>query len=325
MSDQAVSPARPAPVRIEHDGPVSRLSLARPDRRNALDPEMIDDLSAALSTLGRRSATRVVVLAGDGRAFCAGADISYMRAMAEAGREANLEDARRLAALFGAVRECPKPVVARVHGAALGGGLGLVAASDIAVAAEDTVFGFTEARLGILPAVISPFVVPRIGPAAARELFLTGARFDANRARRLALVTRTTAEAHLDCEIEGLVDELLAGGPAAQAAIKRLLSRFDAAADLTELTATLIAEARASAEGQEGLAAFLERRRPAWAGQPEARGGCDQGAATGRDHPGRSDDGSRRHGDGGAGDGDDGNGRCSGHACDRGPNHGGGT
>jgi len=257
-----------AALRLEHEGPVARLVLARPERRNALDAALIADLTAAVEDLAGRADTRVVVLAGDGPAFCAGADILYMRSMADSDHAANVADARRLAALFRAVRDCPKPVVARVHGAALGGGLGLVAASDIAIAADTTVFGFTEVRLGILPAVIAPFVVPRIGLAAARELFLTGERFGSAHARQIGLVARVVPEGGLDTAVAERVDELLLAGPGAQAAVKRLLAAMEPSAEVSDLAAELIAQARASREGREGLEAFLERRPPGWADSP---------------------------------------------------------
>jgi methylglutaconyl-CoA hydratase len=251
-------------VRVTHEAEVSRVQLARPDRRNALDAAAIAELTAVFGELGQRPATRAIVLCGEGKSFCSGADISYMRSLAGASVEENLADARRLAALFAAVCQCPKPVVARVHGSAIGGGAGLVAASDIAIAAQDAVFGFTEARLGILPAVVSPFVVPRIGLAAARELFLTGERFGALRARAMGLVARVVPEAGLDRAVAERVSELALAGPEAQAAVKRLLVRFQFPNDLQAVTAAFIAEARASEEGREGLAAFLERRPPAW-------------------------------------------------------------
>jgi methylglutaconyl-CoA hydratase len=261
-----VSAGHAAAVRVEHDGAVSRVVLSRPERHNALDPAMIDEIAVAVRGLGQRPATRLVVLAGDGPNFCAGADIAYMRALGTYSAEENLADARRLGRVFLGLRDLPKPVVARVHGAALGGGAGLVAASDIAVAAADAVFGFTEARLGILPAVISPFVVPRIGVAAASEHFLTGARFGAERAREIGLVSRVVPANELDAAVDALVTDLLASGPEAQAAIKRLLPGLAGWNESwLETTAHLIAERRSSAEGREGLQAFLSRRRPAWA------------------------------------------------------------
>lgn len=262
-------------VHVDRQGPVARVELRRPEVRNAFDPATIQALTAAFRALGEDPAVRVVVIAGAGKAFSAGADITYMREIAAFGRDENVADARQLASLFGAVRDCPKPVVARVHGAALGGGVGLVAACDIAIAAEGTVFGFTESRLGIVPAVISPFVVPRIGLAAARELFLTGERFDAAHAARIGLVARVVPEAELDAAVAERVAALLPAGPEAQAAIKALLTELTGPGDTaTERTVQLIADRRASAEGREGLAAFLERRAPAWAQAGSPGGGA---------------------------------------------------
>jgi methylglutaconyl-CoA hydratase len=252
--------------------------MARPDTRNAFNPEMIADLREVFEGLaspelhGRKALDaggppRVVVLAGEGRIFSAGADLAWMRSMATYSLEENRADADRLAALFRAIRDCPLPVIGRIQGAAMGGGSGLVAACDIAVAAADCRFAFSEARLGIVPAVISPFVLPRIGPSAARELFLTGEIFDADRARAIGLLHRVVDAAELDAAVAERVDALLPAGPQAQAAIKRLIP-YVAAQDDSEasrdFTARLIAERRASSEGQEGMAAFLERRAPAW-------------------------------------------------------------
>ena len=253
-------------VQVRRDGAVACVEMRRPEQRNAFTPAMIADLAAAFTALGTATDVRVILLSGAGPAFSAGADVGYMRTVAAAGPTENLADARRLAGLFLAIRDCPKPVVARVHGAAVGGGAGLVAASDIAVAAEGTRFAFPEVRLGILPAVIAPFVLPRIGLGATRELFLTGERFDAARAAAIGLVARVVPEAGLDAAVAERIDALLQGGPEAQAAVKALLPRLTGwDAGLVDLTGRLIAERRASAEGREGLAAFLERRSPAWA------------------------------------------------------------
>jgi methylglutaconyl-CoA hydratase len=206
------------------------------------------------------------VLTGEEEFFCAGADIGYMRDTAEFSYEENLEDARRLAAMFGAIDECPKPVVARIKGAAIGGGVGLVAAADVAVAEEGTVFAFSEVRLGISPATIAPFVVRKIGHSQTRALFLTGERFDANRAREIGLVHEVAAEGDLDATVQEKVAQLLAGGPEALATTKALLRelRDAASGEATEITARRIAELRTGEEGQEGLGAFLEKREPAW-------------------------------------------------------------
>ena len=249
------------------EGPVARVFLARPQVRNAFDGETVRELTAAITSVGAREDVRVVVLGGQGKVFSAGADLEWMRTVAGFSREQNLEDARAMWALFDAIDRCPRPVVARVQGAALGGGAGLVAAADIAVAAEDAQFGFTEVRLGIAPAVISPWVVRRIGLSAARELFLTGERFPARRAAAIGLVQQVVPAGELDGAVAGRVGELLQAAPGAIAAVKSLLHAVAGRApeEVREATAAVIAERRACAEGQEGLRAFLEKRRPDWA------------------------------------------------------------
>lgn len=253
-------------LRVEHEDGVATVALARPDSRNALNEGLIWELTRCMEELAEDDSVRAVVLTGEGDYFCAGADIGYMRDTANLSYEENLEDARRVAAMFGAVGECPKPVVARVRGAATGGGIGLVAAADVGVAEEGTVFAFTEVRLGISPATIAPFVSRKIGYSQTRALFLTGERFDAARAREIGLVHEVAAEGDLDDAVREKVEGLLAGGPGALAATKALLREIrDAAPDeVTEITARRIAGLRTSEEGQEGLGAFLEKREPAW-------------------------------------------------------------
>ncbi len=210
---------------------------------------------------------RCVVLAGRGRSFSAGADVNWMRASLDLPPAENVADAERLAEMLLAVDACPKPVVARVHGAALGGGSGLVACCDVALASERATFGFTETRLGLIPAVISPFAVPKIGVSQARALFLSGSRFDARRALQIGLVHEVLPDDEaLDAAVERVTSELLTAGPLAVAHAKRLLGRVAGhdPASLRRLTAEAIAERRASPEGQEGLRAFLERREPGW-------------------------------------------------------------
>lgn len=242
-------------LRIERDGPVLRITLARPERRNAFDAALIAELADAFADVGD---ARAVVLAGDGPSFCAGADVDWQRSSIDLTFEENVEDAMRLYRMLEAVDSCPAPVVAGVQGHALGGGSGLVACADIAVAAEDAVFGFSEVRLGIIPAVISPFVLRRIGPGAARRYFLTGERFGAEVALRIGLVHEVTLD--LDDAVEGIVAALLAGGPEAVRAAKRLARERPEGLD----TARIAAERRTSPEGQEGLRAFLEKRDPSW-------------------------------------------------------------
>ena len=251
---------------VGHGDAVATVALARPDARNALNAGLIGELRRCAEELAEDDKVRVVVLTGEGDFFCAGADIGYMRDTANISYEENLEDARNLAAMFEAVDGCPKPVVARVKGAAIGGGVGLVAAADVAVAEEGTVFAFSEVRLGISPATIAPFVVRKIGHSQVRALFLTGERFDGVRAREIGLVHEVISEEDLDAAVQEKVEGLLAGGPEALAATKALLRELrDAAPDeVTEITARRIAGLRTGEEGQEGLGAFLEKRKPAW-------------------------------------------------------------
>jgi methylglutaconyl-CoA hydratase len=248
------------------EGPVATVALARPEARNALNAALIAEITRCFGELAEDENVRAVVLTGEGPLFCAGADIGYMRDTAGFSYEENLEDARRLAEMFRSVDELPKPVVAKVQGAAIGGGAGLVAAADVAVAEEGTRFAFSEVRLGIAPATIAPFVVRKIGFSRARALFLTGERFDAEEAREIGLVHEAVLERDLDAAVENVVSQLLQGGPAAQAAIKALLHQVEATEPLEALglMTSLIAELRTSEEGQEGLEAFLEKREPRW-------------------------------------------------------------
>jgi methylglutaconyl-CoA hydratase len=242
-------------LRVERAGPVLRVTLARPERRNAFGAELIAELTGAFADVGD---ARAVVLAGDGPSFSSGADVEWMRRSIELSYEENVADARRLRRMLEAIDECPVPVVARVQGHALGGGCGLVAAADVVVSAEDAVFAFSEVKLGIIPAVISPFALAKIGPSAARRYFLTGERFDAATALRIGLVHEVTADP--DASVDRVLAELLSAGPEAVRAAKRLvLDRPDALS-----TERRIAERRTSSEGQEGLRAFLERREPSW-------------------------------------------------------------
>jgi len=234
---------------------VLRVTMAKPERRNAFDAPLIAELTAAFADVGDAQA---VVLAGDGPSFCAGADVEWQRSSVDLSYEENVEDAMRLYGMLQAIDECPAPVVARVQGYALGGGSGLVACADVVLAGEDAVFGFSEVRLGIVPAVISPFVLRRIGPGPARRLFLTGERFDAATALRIGLVHEVAPA--LDAAVEAVVADLLAGGPEAVRTAKRLVRERPEGID----TAQIAAERRTSAEGQDGLRAFLEKRAPEW-------------------------------------------------------------
>ena len=244
-------------LRIERDGHLLRVTLARPERRNAFDAGLIQELAEAFADV--RDA-RAVVLAGEGPSFCAGADVEWQRSSIDLTYEENVEDAHRLYRMLESIFGCPAPVVARVQGFALGGGSGLTACADIAVAGEDAVFGFSEVRLGIIPAVISPWVRARIGPAAMRRYFLTGERFDAATALRIGLVDDVAPD--LDAAIERVVADLLAGGPVSVREAKRLVLEPPDEDDAVARAA----ERRTSEEGQEGLRAFLEKRPASWLG-----------------------------------------------------------
>ena len=242
-------------LRIERDGPWLRVTMARPDRRNAFDAALIAELTKAFADVGD---ARAVVLAGDGPSFSAGADVDWMRASADLSYEENVEDALHLHRMLETIDACPAPVVARVQGHALGGGCGLVACADVVIAEDDALFAFSEVKLGIAPAVISPFALAKIGPGPARRWFVTGERFDAWTALWMGLVHEVTVD--LDRAVEDVLGEIAAAGPEAARAAKTL-----ARAPLpAEETARLIAERRTSAEGQEGLRAFLEKRAPVW-------------------------------------------------------------
>ena len=242
-------------LRIERDGEVLRITLARPERRNAFDAALISELTGALADVGD---ARAVVLAGEGESFCAGADVEWQRSSIDLTYEENVEDAMRLYRMCEVIDGCPAPVVAQVHGHALGGGSGLVACSDIAVSAEDTVFGFTEVRLGIVPAVISPFVLAKIPAGAARRWFLTGERFGSDVALRIGLVHEVAADPAEG--VAAVVDALMASGPEAVREAKRLVRERPAG----RATAEIAAARRTSEEGQAGLRAFLDKGTAPW-------------------------------------------------------------
>jgi len=254
---------------IRRDGAVEHLILNRPEVRNAFNEQVIAELTAwaaATRDAAARNEVRVVVLSGAGKTFCAGADVTWMSKTVDFTEEENLRDAMAMSQMFGALDGLPVPLVGRVHGAALGGGAGLAAVCDIVVAEESALFGFTEVKLGILPAVISPFVLAKIGRAAARELFLTGSRFPAARAREIGLVHAVVAEKELDTAVDKYVQELLTAGPEAIAAAKALIPQVwgRSVLEAMPITAGAIAARRVSGEGQEGLRAFLQKRPAGW-------------------------------------------------------------
>jgi methylglutaconyl-CoA hydratase len=242
-------------LRIRQEGALLRIAMARPERRNAFDAALIDELAAAFSDVGD---ARAVVLSGDGPSFSAGADVEWMRSSVELSYDENVADALRLRAMLEAIDGCPAPVVARVQGHALGGGCGLVACCDVAVAEPAAQFAFSEVKLGIVPAVISPFALAKIGPGAARRYFVTGERFAADVALRIGLVHEVAED--LDAAVERIVGELASAGPRAARTAKELARR----AHTADETARLIAQHRTSDEGQDGLRAFLEKREPSW-------------------------------------------------------------
>ena len=244
-------------LRVDQAADLLRVTMARPEQRNAFDAALIEELTAAFSQVGED--VRVVVLAGEGKSFSAGADVEWMRNAIELSYEENVADARRLRMMLETIDSCPAPVLARVQGHALGGGCGLVACADIAVSAPDVRFAFSEVKLGIIPAVISPFALAKIGPSAARRYFVTGERFDAATALRIGLVHELAED--LDAAVERVVAELRTAGPeAARHAKKLVLERPDGLG-----TERRIAQRRTADEGQEGLRAFLEKRNPSWA------------------------------------------------------------
>jgi len=256
----------PGLLRIARDERgVARLGLDRPGRHNALSAALIESLHAALDELAGDGAVRVVVLTGEGESFCAGADIEEMRRAADAAPGDNERDAARLAALLHRLDTLPKPTLARVQGNAFGGAVGLVAACDIAIASELAVFALSEVRLGVAPAMISPYVLRAIGPRQARRYFLTGERFPAAAAERIGLVHQSVPASRLDAAVSEAVAELLLGAPGAQAECKQLVRHVAGHAHAPDATlAAWIARLRAAPEGREGLSAFLAKRPPSW-------------------------------------------------------------
>jgi methylglutaconyl-CoA hydratase len=260
-------------VKVTVAGGVARVLLARPAARNAFDATMIAELTEAFVTLGKDAHLRALVTSGEGPTFCAGADATWMRTAGQLPEAESEADARRLAALFAALDAIPFPTLAVVRGAALGGGAGLVAASDIAIAEEGSRFGFTEVRLGIIPAVISTFALRAIGVRAARRYFATGETFDAARARDLGLVSEVVPQGGGEAAADAVVAQILAAGPRASREAKRLVGEIAGRSveDALLFAARRIAAIRRTPEAQEGLAAFLEKRDPTWKARPEAR------------------------------------------------------
>jgi methylglutaconyl-CoA hydratase len=254
-------------VVVEKKGSVARVTLNRPEVRNAFDDSFIAELTKLFQDIDEDQAVRVMVLAGNGPAFCAGADLNWMKRMAGYGYDDNLRDARALAGMLATLDRMDKPTIARVHGAAFAGGTGLVAACDIAVGTPEAKFCYSEAKLGLSPATISPYVLRAIGARAASRYFLTAEVFGAEEALRIGMLSALVPAAGLDAFVDALVEHLLAGGSAAHARIKDLIRDVAGRPIDDELkadTARRIAEIRASAEGREGIASFLEKRKPSW-------------------------------------------------------------
>jgi methylglutaconyl-CoA hydratase len=254
-------------LELDRVGPVAWVWMNRPAVHNALNEEMIDELAETFLDFGEDPTVRVIVLSGRGKSFSAGGDVDYMKRQGEAPLESNLATARGLAEMFRIIATTPKPTIARVNGTAMGGGVGLVAACDMAVASSAAVFAMSEVRLGLIPSTIAPYVLQAIGPRQARRLFQTGERIDAAHAQRVGLVHETAEPAQLDARLQSMINDLLAGSPGAQSAAKSLI---DAVADrpitrgLIEETAVRIANIRSEPEALEGLSAFLEKRLPDW-------------------------------------------------------------
>jgi methylglutaconyl-CoA hydratase len=256
-------------LNVQREGAVEHVVLNRPDVRNAFNEHVIAELTdwaARTRDAAERHQVRVAIIGGAGRMFCAGADVAWMSKTVQYTEEENLRDAMAMSAMFAALNELPLALIGRVHGAALGGGAGLAAVCDMVVASDDTIFGFTEVKLGILPAVISPFVLAKIGRSAARELFLTGARFSAARAKEIGLVHAVVAMSDLDAAVAAYARELMTAGPEAVAVAKSLVPRIWGCRvdEAMPLAARAIAARRVSSEGQEGLKAFLDKRTPRW-------------------------------------------------------------
>ena len=253
-------------LRIEQTDGVARITMTRPEVHNAFNEDLIKELHDAFVEISNAIDVRVVVLGGDGPSFCAGADLDWMRRASDLSEPANRADAWHLATMLRAVADCKHPVVSQVQGMAIGGGAGLVAATDIAIAAESAQFAFSEVRLGLTPATVSPHVIDKIGAGRAAPLFLTGDRFSAEHAAAIGLIYRAVPDDQLASAVEDVVQSVLLGGPKAQTAVKKLVRRVvvEPRADVDRYTAELIGTVRASPEGREGVRAFLEKRKPSW-------------------------------------------------------------
>jgi methylglutaconyl-CoA hydratase len=277
-------------LKIDIQKNVAYVILHRPDLHNAFNDELVKQLTDAFTELGRRDEVRIIILCGAGKSFCAGADLNWMKRMVEYSYEQNLADARAVGRMYLAIAKCLKPVIARVHGAALGGGAGLVAACDIGIAIESVQFGFTEVKLGIIPAIISPFVIAKIGPGRAREFFITGERFLAPVAKSIGLIQHVVShDQALDALVNSKISQVLTSAPGAIAAAKDLVLGVSAQTleKAVDFAAEAIARSRAGAEGQAGMKAFLERQKPPWiekSDKPEKSDKADKSEPNGRNN-----------------------------------------
>ena len=253
-------------LNITKQGPITRVRLNRAEVRNAFNAELIRELKIQFDALKKEKSTRVVILSGEGECFSAGADLNWMKSMAGASRKANEADAQKLSDLLETLDRFPKPLIGSIHGAAIGGGVGLVSVCDIVVASEETVFSLAEVKLGLIPAVISPYVIAKIGAHQARRYFLTGERFRAEEARRIGLVHEVVPLAELETHVDKMARDLLSSGPAAVDAAKALIRKVAGSPSMVVQSYTVkkIASLRTSDEGQEGMKAFLEKRKPSW-------------------------------------------------------------
>ena len=253
-------------VRLTCEGAVARIALSRPDVRNAFNDQMLDDLCEVFAKIREDSVLRIAVLTGEGECFCAGADVNWMKRVIEYTYEENYQDSLNLALALRDVYTCPKPVIGRINGPAIGGGTGLVAVCDIAIACEEAVFAFTETKLGLTPATISPFLLKRMGERNLREYFLTGERFSAARAVEMGLVNAAVPADELDAAVNSKIDMILTGGPQALAASKEVILEASerSLSESAPYTADVLSRLRVSAEGQEGMNAFLSKRKPQW-------------------------------------------------------------
>ncbi|MFO7855064.1 MAG: crotonase/enoyl-CoA hydratase family protein [Paracoccaceae bacterium] len=259
----------PETIRIETDARgVATLTLARPEKRNALSARMIAELHEAADALAADPSVRVVVMTGEGDHFCAGGDLGWMRAQRDVDREARLAEAMKLARMLGALNRLPKPLIGRVNGPAYGGGMGMMSVCDVTLTVEGARFGFTEVRLGLIPATISPYVVARMGEAKARRVFFSGRLFDAAEARELGLAARVTTPEALDAAVEAEVAPYLAAAPESVAASKALVQALgpQVSEEVMADTARRLADTWETASAEEGIAAFFEKRRPVWPG-----------------------------------------------------------